>query len=144
MCVHKGLGGDPSDVGPAAAAHPDVAFVAYHSGYETSAVEGAYTPGSPNGGADRLLESVRGAGIQPGGNVYAELGSTWRMLMGDPDQAAHLLGKLIADARSRQRPLGHRLDLVRLTAGPDRRLPHLRDHRRGPGALRLRAAHAAR
>jgi len=96
VCVHKGLGGDPSDVGPAAAAHPDVAFVAYHSGYETSAVEGAYEPGSPNGGVDRLLESVREAGIPPGGNVYAELGTTWRTLMTDPDQAAHLLGKLIA------------------------------------------------
>ena len=96
VCVHKGLGGDPADVGPAAAAHPDISFVAYHSGYETAAVERAYTPGSPNGGADRLLESVRGAGIEAGGNVYAELGSTWRMLMGDPDQAGHLLGKLIA------------------------------------------------
>ena len=96
VCVHKGLGGDPSDVGPAAAAHPDISFVAYHSGYETSVVEGAYTPGAPNGGADRLLESVRAAGIAKGGNVYAELGSTWRMLMTDPDQAGHLLGKLIA------------------------------------------------
>jgi uncharacterized protein len=27
--------------------------------------------------------------------VYAELGSTWRFLMRDPDQAAHALGKLI-------------------------------------------------
>jgi hypothetical protein len=53
-------------------------------------------PGSPGGGVDRLLESVRAAGIGPGGNVYAELGSTWRYLMSDPDQAAHLLGKLIA------------------------------------------------
>ena len=96
VCVHKGLGGDPSDVGPAAAAHPDITFVAYHSGFETSVVERAYTPGSPNGGVDRLLESVRGAGIGPGGNVYAELGTTWRILMADPDQAAHLLGKLIA------------------------------------------------
>jgi predicted TIM-barrel fold metal-dependent hydrolase len=96
VCVHKGLGGDPADVGPAAAAHPDLSFVAYHSGYETSVREGAYRPGSPNGGVDRLLESVRGAGIGAGGNVYAELGSTWRILMADPDQAAHLLGKLIA------------------------------------------------
>ena len=55
------------------------------------------TPGAPNGGVDRLLESVREAGIGPGGNVYAELGSTWRNLMGDPDQAAHLLGQ--ADRR---------------------------------------------
>jgi len=96
VCVHKGLGGDPADVGPAAAAHPDVSFVAYHSGYETGVAEGPYEPGAPNGGADRLLESVRGAGIGPAGNVYAELGTTWRSLMGDPDQAAHLLGKLIA------------------------------------------------
>ena len=28
-------------------------------------------------------------------NVYAELGSVWRSVMNDPDQAAHLLGKLI-------------------------------------------------
>jgi hypothetical protein len=27
--------------------------------------------------------------------VYAELGSTWRFLMRDPDQAAHALGKLL-------------------------------------------------
>ncbi len=96
VCVHKGLGGDPADVGPAAAAHPDVSFVAYHSGYETSVAEGPYEPGAPGGGADRLLRSVRDAGIGAGGNVYAELGSTWRFLMGQPDQAAHLLGKLIA------------------------------------------------
>jgi hypothetical protein len=96
VCVHKGLGGDPADVGPAAAAHPDVAFVAYHSGHETDVREGPYAPGEPNGGVDRLLESIRGAGIGPGRNVYAELGTTWRNLMGDPDQAAHLLGKLVA------------------------------------------------
>ena len=96
VCVHKGLGGDPADVGPAAAAHPDLSFVAYHSGYEVDVREGARVPGAPNGGVDRLLESVQGAGIPAGGNVYAELGSTWRIVMGDPDQAAHVLGKLIA------------------------------------------------
>lgn len=95
VCVHKGLGANPADVGLAAAAHPDLTFVAYHSGHEVGVTEGPYTPGSPNGGVDRLLESVRTAGIRPGGNVIAELGSTWRNLMGDPDQAAHLLGKLI-------------------------------------------------
>ncbi len=96
VCVHKGLGGDPADVGPAAAAHPGIAFVAYHSGHEVRVAEGPWQPGSPNGGVDRLLESVRAAGIGPGANVYAELGTTWRNLMGQPDQAAHLLGKLIA------------------------------------------------
>ncbi len=96
VCVHKGLGGNPADMGPAAAAHPDIAFVAYHSGHETNVREGPYAPGRPNRGVDRLLESARLAGIGPGGNVYAELGTTWRNLMGDPDQAAHLLGKLVA------------------------------------------------
>lgn len=96
VCVHKGFGADPADVGPAARAHPDLTFVAYHSGYESAVGEGPWTPGDPNGGVDRLLESLRAAGIEAGGNVCAELGSTWRSLMGDPDQAAHVLGKLIA------------------------------------------------
>jgi uncharacterized protein len=34
-------------------------------------------------------------GIGPGGNVYGELGSTWFNLMGQPAQAAHVLGKLL-------------------------------------------------
>ena len=34
-------------------------------------------------------------GVSPGSNVYAELGSTWRFLMRDPEQAAHAMGKLI-------------------------------------------------
>jgi uncharacterized protein len=44
---------------------------------------------------DRLITSLRSAGVAPGSNVYAELGSTWRALMGAPDQAAHVLGKLL-------------------------------------------------
>ena len=38
---------------------------------------------------------MRAAGIQPGGNVHAELGSTWRFLMSRPDEAAHVIGKLL-------------------------------------------------
>ena len=33
--------------------------------------------------------------MKPGGNVYAELGSTWRFAMRDPDTAAHVIGKLV-------------------------------------------------
>jgi predicted TIM-barrel fold metal-dependent hydrolase len=96
VCVHKGFGADPADVGPAARAHPGITFVAYHSGYEAAVPEGPWSPGSPNAGVDRLLESLRAAGIGVGGNVCAELGSTWRSVMGRPDEAAHVLGKLIA------------------------------------------------
>lgn len=101
VAVHKGLSGEdpfasPVDVGPAAAAHPDLSLVIYHSGYEVTHREGPY-PG-PEGevrGVDRLVRSLADAGIGPGGNVYAELGSTWRSVMTDPDEAAHLLGKLL-------------------------------------------------
>ena len=106
LCVHKGLvagaGGiaigdpvlaSPADVGGAAAAHPDLTLVVYHSGAEIEVVEGPYDP--EGGGIDRLVKSLDDAGIEPGGNVYAELGWTWRSKMGDVDEAAHLLGKLL-------------------------------------------------
>ena len=46
-------------------------------------------------GIDALVTSLMANGIKPGANVYAELGSTWRLLMRDPDSAAHGLGKLL-------------------------------------------------
>ncbi len=93
VCVHKGFGADPADLGPAAAAHPDLTFVAYHSGFEAAVSEGPYTP--DGAGVDRFVRSLRQAGIGPGGNVYAELGSTWRTVLSRPDEAAHTLGKLL-------------------------------------------------
>ncbi len=100
VCVHKGLGGgsaysSPVDIGPAAAANPDINFVAYHSGYDSDA-EGPFTPESADVGVNRLIASLDAAGLPPGANVYAELGSTWWNVMRDPTQAAHVLGKLIA------------------------------------------------
>jgi predicted TIM-barrel fold metal-dependent hydrolase len=103
VAVHKGLAGgstaaSPADVGPAAAAHPDATLVVYHSGWEPADAEGPFDPDRPadqQRGVDRLLASLRDAGIGPGGNVYAELGSTWFNLTRDPDAAAHVLGKLL-------------------------------------------------
>ena len=98
VAVHKGLSGgnpfaSPVDIGPAASANPDLTFLVYHSGFEAAVPEGPYDP--DGGGVDRLVRSVADAGIGADGNVYAELGSTWRTVMGDPDQAAHVLGKLL-------------------------------------------------
>jgi hypothetical protein len=98
VCVHKGLSGgsdyaSPVDVGPAARAHPDISFVVYHSGYEGQNREGPYRPDGR--GVDRLVRSLAEAGVEPGKNVYGELGSTWFNVMRDPDQAAHTLGKLL-------------------------------------------------
>jgi hypothetical protein len=93
VCVHKGFGAAVSDLGPAAAAHPDIAFVAYHSGYEPGGFEGPY---HPNGqGVDRFLRTVTENGPGPGKNVYAELGSTWFNVMREPETAAHVLGKVL-------------------------------------------------
>jgi hypothetical protein len=44
---------------------------------------------------DRLVKSLETAGIGPGANVYAELGSTWFLMLRRPVEAAHVLGKLL-------------------------------------------------
>jgi uncharacterized protein len=100
ICTHKGFSGgspyaSPADVGPAARRHPEANFVVYHSGFEAGGLEGPYTPTSRNLGVNRLVTSLRNAGIGPNQNVYAELGSTWWYVMRYPTQAAHVLGKLL-------------------------------------------------
>ena len=67
-------------------------FLVYHAGFDPAVHEGPYDPAA-RAGVDVLLRSMREAG-RPA-NVYAELGSTWRYLMRDPQQAAHVLGKLL-------------------------------------------------
>ncbi len=100
ISVHKGIsGGDkwasPEDVGPAAKAFPEVKFAIYHSGWEPGVTEDEYSADTADQGSNRLVTSLRKADIDPGKNVYAELGSTWFNLMRSPDEAAHLLGKLL-------------------------------------------------
>jgi len=103
ICMHKGLifeGHEPrygacDDVGRAAKLYPDVTFIVYHSGFDLRRKEGPYDPRRADMGVDSLVKSLLDNGIGPNSNVYAELGSTWRMVMGDPDQAAHTLGKLL-------------------------------------------------
>lgn len=103
VAVHKGFASvgqypkyaSPVDVGPAAAKNPDIDFVVYHSGFDIgNPPERAYDE-ADDYGVNRLIASARKAGIGPGGNVFAELGSTWRTVMTDPTQAAHVVGKLL-------------------------------------------------
>jgi len=101
IAVHKGLPfGSESyqhstcvDIGRVAKRYPDVKFLVYHSGFVAGKTEGPYDPRRADG-IDALCTSLAANGIKPGANVYAELGSTWRFLMRDPDAAAHALGKL--------------------------------------------------
>lgn len=100
LCIHKGLSGgvrigSPIDVGPAAKNHPGVKFVIYHSGFEVRNFEGPFTEETSSVGVNRLVDSLHRAGVGPGENVYAEIGSTWWHLLRRPEEAAHVLGKLL-------------------------------------------------
>ena len=102
ICIHKGIPFSQrsyehstcSDVGAVAALFPDVNFLIYHAGYVPGETEGPYQP-ERGAGIDELIASVERAGLRKHSNVYAELGTTWRFLMRNPDEAAHSLGKLI-------------------------------------------------
>jgi len=102
IAIHKGLPFGPrsyeystcADIGRVGKRFPDVNFLIYHSGFVTDKPEGPYDPARTDG-IDSLVSSVLAAGLGKGSNVYAELGSTWRFLMRDPDSAAHALGKLL-------------------------------------------------
>lgn len=91
------VAGSPLDVVRAARAVPDVRFLVYHSGWEESHDEAhPYDPANTDPqGVDRLIRAVLENGLGPRSNVYAELGTTWFNLLGRPEQAAHVLGKLL-------------------------------------------------
>jgi predicted TIM-barrel fold metal-dependent hydrolase len=100
--VHKGIPfGKQSyehsqcpDIGVVAKRYPDVTFMIYHSGYVPGNPELPYDEGAQRDGIDTLVRSLIENDVPPNSNVYAELGSTWRALMREPDSAAHALGKL--------------------------------------------------
>jgi hypothetical protein len=119
VATHKGFAlpgfdqraATPRDIGPAAKAFRDVRFVVYHSGYDMGDTQEPY-PGDDKARSDEnrvnaLIKSLRennydashfrkhGKKFGNVPNVYAELGSVWRSVMNSPDEAAHLLGKLI-------------------------------------------------
>jgi predicted TIM-barrel fold metal-dependent hydrolase len=102
IAIHKGLAFGPNsyehstcvDIGRVARRYPDVNFLIYHSGFVPGQGEGPHDARRTDG-IDALVTSLAVNGVAPGANVYAELGSTWRFLMRDPDSAAHGLGKLL-------------------------------------------------
>jgi predicted TIM-barrel fold metal-dependent hydrolase len=113
ICAHKGLplqGFDPvhnhpRDMAAAAKMFPDVSFIVYHSAYNYGAIgpmdnvpETPFDPMEANPkGTSSLIKSMMDSGLAPGPslNLYAELGGAWSHVMTSPDQAAHLIGKLV-------------------------------------------------
>jgi uncharacterized protein len=126
VATHKGFAlpgfdqraATPRDIGPAAKAYPGVKIIVYHSGYDIGDRQRPYrgdeSARSDTNTVDGLIKSLRENNYdasrfkKPGKafgnvpNVYAELGSVWRDVMRDPDQAAHLLGKLITHVGPRR------------------------------------------
>jgi predicted TIM-barrel fold metal-dependent hydrolase len=109
IAAHRGIADDsgdyqapssPVDLVLAAKANPEVTFLTYHSGWQGNVDENhAFDPrdDTPHG-VDGVSKAVRARGLgrdTAGGHVYAELGSTWRNLMTQPQAAAHVLGKLL-------------------------------------------------
>jgi len=119
FAVHKGLpipGFDvehnyPWDIGPIALDYPEANFVVYHSaisaGYGDNPLDSISAPStetkpydatSPRAmlrGTDTLIRSLVDAGVAPGSNVYAELGSAWSNVMRNAVNAQHFMGKLL-------------------------------------------------
>ncbi len=103
ICVHKGIPfgkqsyehSQCSDIGIVAKRYPDMKFIVYHSGFVATNPERPYDESGAADGIDTLVHSLLKNGVAPNSNVYAELGSTWRFAMRDPDTAAHTLGKLL-------------------------------------------------
>ena len=95
VAAHRGLrqaGGpgyediySPRDIVAAAKANPDFTFLVYHSGYEGDGAA-PYNDANPVG-VDRLIKATKEFGVGPDGNVYAELGSTWRGVMNETRRA---------------------------------------------------------
>ena len=116
-------------------------FVVYHGAFERETTEGPYDPARAATGIDTLVKALDDHGIPPNANVCAELGTTWREVMSEPDQAAHVLGKLLLHVGEDRVLWG--TDAI-WYGSPQPQIMAFRAFqitRRVPGALRLPGAH---
>ncbi len=101
--AHKGLPlvnfdptfNHPDDMVALSRQFPDMNFVIYHGAWDPSQAEGPYDPNATIG-IDTLLTALDRHGVAPNENVWVDLGTLWRQLLTQPDQAAHALGKLLS------------------------------------------------
>ena len=104
FCAHKGLPlqrfdlshNSPEDLVAVAKQFPDMQFVVFHSAFERELLEGPYDPNRATRGTNALIAALDRHGVPPNANVWCELGTTWREVVSSPDQAAHVLGKLLS------------------------------------------------
>src|SRR5262249_1167606 len=100
MCGHKRLPllkfastwNQPRDMVAVSRQFPDMQFVIYHAAWLPDHVEGPYNPTDPVG-IDSLIKALDDYHVPPDSNVWADIATTWRVLLTDPTQAAPPLGK---------------------------------------------------
>ena len=102
LCGHKGLPllnfestwNQPRDMVAVSRQFPDMQFVVYHAAWTPNHIEGLYNRADPVG-IDSLLKALDDYHVPPNSNVWADVATTWRVLLTDPTQAAHAVGKLL-------------------------------------------------
>jgi hypothetical protein len=100
--AHKGLPlvqfdashNGPEDIVAVSRQFPDMQFVVFHAAWDPRQREGPYNP-QARLGIDLLLAALDRHQVPANDNVWVDLGTVWRQLLTDPDQAAHVLGKLL-------------------------------------------------
>jgi hypothetical protein len=100
--AHKGLPlmrfdaahSGPDDIVAVSRQFPDMDFVVFHGAWDPNHREGPYDPNAALG-IDTFLHALDVHQVPPNSNVWVDLGTVWRQLLSDPDQAAHAVGKLL-------------------------------------------------
>ncbi len=103
--AHKGLPlvhfdpayNGPEDIVAVSRQFPEMNFVVFHAAWDPRHREGAYRGAAAPGpvGIDTLLAALDRHQVPVNNNVWVDLGTVWRQVLTDPDQAAHVLGKLL-------------------------------------------------
>jgi hypothetical protein len=100
--AHKGLPlvnfdrshNGPEDIVAVSRLFPDMNFVVFHGAWDSNHIEGPYDANA-SVGIDTFLQALDRHAVPANDNVWVDLGSVWRQLLTQPDQAAHALGKLL-------------------------------------------------
>jgi predicted TIM-barrel fold metal-dependent hydrolase len=100
--AHKGLPlvdfdtahNGPEDIVAVSRVFPDMNFVVFHANWDPNHTEGPYNAAVPVG-IDRLLAALDAHHVPPNSNVWVDIASVWRSLLTRPDEAAHMMGKLL-------------------------------------------------
>ncbi|MCU1426907.1 MAG: amidohydrolase [Actinomycetia bacterium] len=87
----------PDDIVAVSRIFPDMQFVVFHGAWNKNHVEGPYDANAPLG-IDTFLRALDVHNVPPNSNVWVDLGTVWREVSKRPDEAAHVLGKLLSRA----------------------------------------------